>query len=169
MAAFSYLAFAAFPIGMVLAGVSDLFTMTIPNRISVLLAIAFVVLVPVAGMDFQEIMMHCAAGGIVLAIGFALFAFGWIGGGDAKLAAIAALWLGSQHALEFVGISAVFGGALTLLILSFRRAPIPAMIMRQPWVARLHEEGHGVPYGIALAAGAMLIYPQTPWMQLIAG
>ena len=34
----------------------------------------------------------------------------------------------------------------------------------QPWIQRLHAKGGGVPYGIALAAAALAIYPKTGWM-----
>jgi prepilin peptidase CpaA len=58
----------------------------------------------------------------------------------------------------------LFGGALTLAILQFRKLPLPSVLARQPWILRLHETGGGVPYGIALAAAALVIYPKTGWM-----
>jgi prepilin peptidase CpaA len=33
----------------------------------------------------------------------------------------------------------------------------------------LHEPNGGVPYGIALAAAALIVYPNTMWMQSLAG
>ena len=161
-------ALALFPISVAYAAASDLLTMTISNRIPVVLAAGFLVLAPLAGMDLKTIGLHWAVGGAVLIIAFACFAMGWIGGGDAKLAAAIALWFGPEHGAAFIGLSAVLGGVLTLLMLMFRRTPIPDAAMRAPWVARLHRADEGVPYGIALAAAALIIYPSTAWMGLIS-
>ena len=159
--------FALFPLAMAFAAISDLATLTISNRLPIALIAGFVLLAPVAAMDWQSFAMHWAAGGIVLAAGFACFACGWIGGGDAKLAAAIALWLGWPSFLDFVALSATFGGVLTLVILSFRQSVLPAFVIRQPWVQRLHDERAGVPYGVALAAAALAIYPETPWIRMV--
>ena len=45
-----------------------------------------------------------------------------------------------------------------------RLAPLPVWLASEPWVQRLHRKEGGVPYGIALAAAALAIYPDTPWM-----
>lgn len=169
MTVVNYLIFAIFPIGMAYAAASDLLTMSIPNLLVAGLAAGFVVAALAVGMDLSQIGIHVAAGGVVLAIGFACFAFGWIGGGDAKLAAVAALWLGALDGLAFVAYGSIFGGALTLLVLSFRAKLLPAFALRQTWLLRLHDPKVGVPYGIALAAAALLIYPKTMWAQLAIG
>ena len=83
---------------------------------------------------------------------------------DAKLAAATALWLGFDHLLPYVIYASVFGGALTIVLLQFRLAPLPVWLASEPWVQRLHRKEGGVPYGIALAAAALAIYPDTPWM-----
>src|SRR5690349_4284933 len=86
-----------FPSLMAFAAVSDLMTMTISNRISLLLVAGFIVLAALGGMSLFAISMHLAAGAAVLAFAFGCFAAGWIGGGDAKLAAATALWFGFEH------------------------------------------------------------------------
>jgi prepilin peptidase CpaA len=164
-----YVIFAAFPLGMAYAAASDLLTMTISNRLTLALAAGFVVLAPFTGMDLQTFGMHWAAGAAVFAIAFFCFAMGWIGGGDAKLATVTVLWLGWDAMIEFLGIASIFGGVLTVLLLSFRRSVLPAVIIRQPWVQRLHDESAGVPYGVALAAAALAVYPHTVWMQMAVG
>ena len=91
-----------FPLLMAYSAVSDLLTMTIANWISLVLVGAFVVLATVAGMPaLQLITNHLACGFAVLVLTFTLFAFGWIGGGDAKLAAATAVWLGWQKLFEY--------------------------------------------------------------------
>jgi prepilin peptidase CpaA len=149
---------------MAFAAASDLLTMTISNKLVLALLAGFVILAPLSGMDPQTIGMHFAAGGVVLVVAFACFAFGWIGGGDAKFAAVTTLWLGVDNAAEFIALASIFGGGLTLAILSFRQAVLPGFIMRQPWVQRLHHERAGVPYGIALAAAGLVVYPHTAWL-----
>ena len=153
-----------FPALMAFAASSDLLTMTISNRLSLVLAAAFFLLTVVTGMSLAAIGMHLAAAALVLVIAFGFFTQGWIGGGDAKLAAAIALWIGFGHLLDYLLYAALFGGALTLLMIQFRRLPLPGVLARQKWILRLHEKGGGVPYGIALAAAALLIYPKTGWM-----
>lgn len=153
-----------FPALMAFAASSDLFTMTISNRLSVALTGGFFVLALITGMSLPAIGMHFAAAALVLAIAFTCFAMGWIGGGDAKLAAATALWFGFAHLLDYLIWASLFGGALTMLLLQFRGCVLPPVLERQPWIQRLHGASAGVPYGIALAAAALVVYPNTMWM-----
>lgn len=156
-----------FPSLMAFAASSDLVTMTISNRVSILLAIGFAVLAVASGMPFMEILSHLGAASLVLVVAFACFAMGWIGGGDAKLAAATALWFGFAHLFEYLVYASVFGGLLTLALLEFRKGCLPLFMARQAWIARLHRTDSGVPYGIALAAAALLVYPSTAWMAAV--
>ena len=150
-----------FPVLMAFAALSDLFTMTISNRISIALVAVFVPFAWLVGLSGHEILIHLACGLGVLVLTFMMFAFGWIGGGDAKLAAATTVWIGWQHLGEYGLYSTVLGGMLTLLILAMRGMPVPLFALRYQWVARLHEQGSGVPYGIALAIAGLMIYPDT--------
>ncbi|MCP4614996.1 MAG: peptidase [Bradyrhizobium sp.] len=156
-----------FPALMAFAAASDLFTMTISNRVSVLLTLGFLVLALASGMAAHDIMMHVAAGATVLVIAFGCFAMGWVGGGDAKVAAAAALWFGFAHLMNYLLYASLFGGALTLLLLQFRQWPLPVSFAGQPWLARLHDKQTGIPYGIALTIGALMIYPETEWIKAV--
>jgi prepilin peptidase CpaA len=153
-----------FPALMAFAASSDLFTMTISNRVTLVLAGGFFALALYSGMDLHAVLWHVAAAFMVLAITFVFFARGWIGGGDAKLAAATALWLGFDHLMAYVLYASIFGGVLTFAVIRFRLMPLPASLAEQDWVKRLHKLDGGVPYGIALAAAALLIYPDTAWM-----
>ena len=153
-----------FPALMAFAASSDLLTMTISNRLSLALAGGFFLLALVTGMTLYAFGMHLAAATVVLVVAFIFFSQGWIGGGDAKLAAATALWFGFDHLLDYMIYASLFGGALTLAILQFRKLPLPAFLARQHGIMRLHETGGGVPYGIALAAAALIVYPKTGWM-----
>ncbi len=150
---------ALLPALLVYACFSDLFTMTISNRLCLAVAVAFPVFALVVGLPAEMVMWHMLAGFCVLVVAFALFAFGWIGGGDAKLFAAATIWLGFGQMWEYVAISSILGGALTLALLAIRRHPLPAALVRLPWVSRLHDVKTGVPYGIALGMAAVMLLP----------
>jgi prepilin peptidase CpaA len=153
-----------FPAMMAFAASSDLFTMTIANRVSLILIGGFVLLAIMTGMSATDALLHVGAGASVLVVAFALFSFGWIGGGDAKLAAATALWFGFNHLFDYLIYSSILGGALTLLLIQFRMFPLPHVLAGRDWIERLHRRGGGIPYGIALAAAALLVYPHTEWM-----
>ena len=156
-----------FPALMAFAAASDLFTMTISNRVSLALAAGFLVLALASGMEPSEILSHLGAGVGVLAASFVCFAFGWIGGGDAKVAAAAALWFGFGHLLNYLVYASLFGGVLTLLLLQFRQWPLPYPLAGQAWLLKLHAKESGIPYGIALAIGALVVYPETDWIKAV--
>jgi prepilin peptidase CpaA len=157
-----------FPGAVAFAASMDLFTMTIPNRISLALIAAFLVLAPLAGLDVWQMAQHLGAGLLVLAIGILLFIPGWVGGGDAKLAAAVGLWVGFENLLPFVFLAAIAGGLLAVLFRQFRVVPLPAFVAAEEWAVRLHSPKGGIPYGIALAAGALCVYPQTTWFAAAA-
>ena len=157
-----------FPAAMTLAAVTDLLTMTIPNRLSLAIAAGFGLACLVAGLGLPQTAVHVSAGAAMLVFGFACFAFGWIGGGDAKLFAAAALWFGWERLGEYALVTGLLGGGLTLLILALRQVPLPPAL-HQGWLLRLHDPKAGVPYGIALAAAAIILYPHTIWFVQAAG
>jgi prepilin peptidase CpaA len=140
---------------------SDLFTMRISNRVCLFVLGLFPIAAVVAGMGSADIGMHLLTGAAVLAVSFTLFAFGWVGGGDAKLVAAAAAWFGFDLVLDFLALSCLLGGALTLGILVLRQHPMPAGLRRQDWLMHLHAQTTGIPYGIALGAAALIILPHS--------
>jgi prepilin peptidase CpaA len=158
-----------FPALMAFAASSDLFTMTISNKVSLALVACFVILALAIGMSPRDMGMHAGAAATVLVVAFVFFTQGWIGGGDAKLAAAASLWFGFDHLLQYLVDAALLGGMLTLLMINFRMFPLPGAMQRWAWLTRLHEKNAGVPYGIALAAAALLVYPDTVWMKPVGG
>jgi len=153
-----------FPAAMAFSAATDLFTMTVPNRIALLLVAGFVVLAPLVGLGWGELGLHVALATVALILGFVMFSFGWIGGGDAKLFAATCLWLGPEALFKYGILAALFGGVLTLGLLFWRRMPLPVPLTSQDWLVRLHSPREGVPYGIALAVAGLMVYPQTPFM-----
>ncbi len=155
-----------FPALMAFAASSDLITMTISNRVSIVLLAGFFALALMSGMALTEVLSHVGAGALVLVVSFGFFARGWIGGGDAKLAAATAMWLGFGYLMNYLVYASLLGGALTFLLIEFRLVPLPGLLAGQFWAQRLHRQGGDIPYGIALAGAALLIYPETPWMKI---
>jgi prepilin peptidase CpaA len=150
-----------FPALMAYAAASDLITMRISNRISLALVAGFLVFAAATQVPLATVGWHFACGLLVLVITYVLFAIGQIGGGDAKLAASTALWFGFPHVMEYGLISAVLGGMLTSALLALRNWPAPRFVRETPWMFRLHNPTVGIPYGIALAAAALIVYPDT--------
>jgi prepilin peptidase CpaA len=157
-----------FPAAMAYAATSDLVSMTISNRLSLALALSFFAVALLIGMPLVDIGRHVLASLLVLVLAFICFARGWIGGGDAKLAAATALWLGFVHLMDYLLIASFAGGMLTLALLYVRKMPLPEFLARQDWIARLHHPKTGIPYGIALAAAGLIIYPDTVYMRALA-
>ena len=159
-----------FPVLLAFAGASDLFTMTIPNRVSLLLIAGFAVLAPVIGLGVMDIGLHLAAAACVLAVCIAFFAFGWMGGGDAKILTCVALWFGwSADLVTYLALAGIYGAILTLGLVMFRQVSVlPGVALRMEWLLRLHDNRAGIPYGIALSIAALQVYPQTIWFQALS-
>jgi prepilin peptidase CpaA len=158
---------ASFIVAVSWAGAMDLATMKIRNSLVLILFGLYALLAPLSGWSLTEIGLSAAVAGAVLVCTFTFFAFGWIGGGDAKLAPVVALWLGADYAPAYLICSALFGGVLTLAILQFRAMLLPAFCLNIDWVTRLHDRKTGVPYGVAIAAAALFVFPSTPWSNLL--
>lgn len=150
-----------FPLLMAYAASSDLLTMRISNYLVLGMVVAFAIVAMLSGMSVEQFVLHFACAAVVLVGAFAFFSFGWIGGGDAKLAAATALWLGFGLTVPYLVYAALLGGVLTLTILALRRLPLMPFIARIKWIDRLHNQTAGIPYGIALAAAGLITYSET--------
>ncbi len=161
------IALTVFPLLMIFAAFSDLLTMTIPNRVSLLLVAAYLILAAYLRVPLETMGWHVSAGLAMLVLTFVMYRFAWIGGGDAKLAAATALWLGWGLLAQYGMAASLIGGALTLAILELRRHDLPQCLLSVEFVARLADQSGGVPYGVALACAALFVYPQSVlWLRL---
>ena len=151
-----------FPVLVIWAALRDATTMTIPNRLTLLTAAAFAPAALLAGLTPAAWVLAFATGAAALVVGVAMFALGWVGGGDAKLFAACGLWLGATAAAPFLLWTALAGGALASALLLGRRAAEMAPGYGPLWVQRLLSKDQGVPYGVAIAAGALVAFPQSP-------
>jgi prepilin peptidase CpaA len=154
------LAAAVFPLIAAYGAFSDLFTYKIPNTFIIAAALAFFAAAYPAGFEAEKFLRHGVCGLGVLVAGFALFARGWIGGGDAKFAAVIALWLGTEGLYDFLVITTLAGAGLAIFLLAMRRAP--KVIHRPPqWLARLSNPREGAPYGVAMAIAGVIVYSNS--------
>ena len=154
-----------FPLLMVFACLYDLLTELIPNRISLFLLAAFCVMAALMQISWPVFGYHIASGFIFLSLAFTLFSMGWIGGGDGKLAAAVALWLGLPLLLDFTITVSLLGDLLAMVLVIFRRFPLPETLLKIEWITRLHSYKGPVPYGITIGLAGLLLYPQsTIWI-----
>jgi prepilin peptidase CpaA len=146
---------------VIAAAVYDAATLTIPNWISLVLLGLFPIAAVLGGLSWAEIGVHAGIGFGCLAFGIALFAAGFIGGGDAKLFAAIALFVGSGTFLPFVFFVTLAGGALACAILALGLLPYTGVLSYLPWLQRVVPGSQGIPYGVAIAAGALIALPNT--------
>ena len=160
----------AFPILVIVAALTDLTSFTIPNRISAFLVLAFFPTALALSRGGGEIGVDVMVCFVALIAGMAMFAVGWIGGGDAKLLAAASLWLGLPAMPVFLLVTALAGGALAMLLTNARSPWVQPYLGGAPgWIARLATPGADVPYGVAIATGALVAFPQTTLLHAFHG
>ncbi len=152
--AFVILAFVAI---VAAAAYSDFRTLRIPNRFSAALVLLYPVYLAVAP-DAPDWTIAAMLAGVVLVVGFALFAVGYFGGGDVKLLVAVSLWAGPDLIIPFLFATGIVGGLFAL----FMTAPVrvsAAVATEQLGAARLSVIllGTEIPYGLAIFAGAVLV------------
>ena len=162
----SLLAISILPLALVGAAVSDLYNFKVPNWLNAGLFLAFAPAALVLGAPSGVIVEGLALGAVTLAVGFALFSANIIGGGDAKLLAAAAPWIGFAQMGAFVFNLVLAGGALALLLLAFRKAPALPFYADISWLGRLYERANDIPYAVAIAIGGLTVFEATPLFRL---
>jgi prepilin peptidase CpaA len=154
--------FVIFPLCLAIAAFSDLFTMTIPNRISIILIVSFFAIAVFTGMPLAAIGNQAAGALAVFVVCLVLFATNTMGGGDAKLLTATALWFGLNPAIvEFLGYVGIFGGLVTLIIMMIRTQADTILAIGLP-VPNSILMAKKIPYGIAIAIGGFLAFPSSP-------
>lgn len=142
---------------MILAAVSDLRSLRIPNRICILV-IALYPSFALSGNFAEPWWAHVVVATLVFFAGTVPFAFGQMGGGDVKLLTVAALWAGPAYILELLFVSAIAGGLLAIALMTQLRFGLAATLCG----AGLKTEGNAVasgqlPYGVAIAGGGTFV------------
>lgn len=150
------------PALVIVGGLKDLTSMKIPNWISGALVLSFFPVALVVGLPPMTAAIHLGVALVALVAGMVMFALRWIGGGDAKLMAATCLWLGATGSGMFLLWTGVMGGAFCLILLFARFHARPYLLSAPGWVVQLMEPRGDIPYGVAIAAGALMAYPASP-------
>jgi prepilin peptidase CpaA len=133
---------------LVIAAIVDVRTYTISNRMNLAIAGLAPLFWWSAGLPLWPDV--AAQIGIAVAVFFLLamlFYAGMMGGGDVKLAAALALWFTPAETLRSLVYMALAGGLVTIIVLLIHRPKSKGDRAR-------------VPYGVAIAAGALVILTQ---------
>lgn len=151
----------ACPVFFALGAMTDVLSYRIPNWVPGVLIVLFAIAAPLAGMPLNMAGMHALVFALALLFGMGLFAFNLVGGGDAKFFAAIALWMGPAMIAKYALAFAFVGGAFALVILLLRRLPMPQSASRVPVLNQLLLPGAGMPYGVALGLGGLIVLPGT--------
>jgi prepilin peptidase CpaA len=164
-----FLPLSLLPALVIFAGLKDLTSMTIPNWISAMLVVTFFPVALLMGLPVMTVAAHLGVAMVALCVTAGMFALRWIGGGDAKLTAAACLWLGVSGSGMFLLWTGLMGGLFCLFLIFARFQAQTALPAGAPgWVVRLMEPKGDIPYGVAIAAGALMAWPASPLMNLYA-
>lgn len=155
---------------VVFAAVRDAVSYTIPNWISAALGATAIPTALILGVPPQAVLAAAIVGIVLLGAGMAMFALKWMGGGDAKLMAAAALWIGLPGIASFFLYTGLAGGLLALGLIAARSAYLRPFAASGPaWVGRLATPGAAAPYGVAIAVGALASFPHGLLMRAAHG
>lgn len=153
---------------MFAASWSDMTSMTIPNWVSLVLMAGFFIAVPFAWQSWAVFGTHVLIGFMCFAAGVGMFALGWMGGGDAKLFAATSLWWIWSDVWLYLVYTAIAGGVLAIILLVGRKY-MPVKILTTDWMHRLFKDEKKMPYGLALAFGALMTLPKSDFYLFVAG
>jgi len=152
---------------VVIAGVSDFFTLKIPNWLNATIAVSVVPFVLLSGMPLEIFAWHVIAGLLTFVVGFVLFSANIIGGGDAKMLAACAIWVGWDALMQFAVVTAFAGGALVIMIKIWAFFARRQNLGKTGWAKNFLSKKPQLPYGIAIAAGGVIAFPATWWVQQV--
>jgi prepilin peptidase CpaA len=133
---------------LLIAAVIDVRTFTISNRLNAFVALLAPMFWWSTGLPFwPDAAIQIGVAILVFVVLAGAFYTGMMGGGDVKLAAAIALWFSPASTLLFLILMSIGGGVLTLVVVLIHRA-------------RKKEGKPKVPYGVAIAFGALAILTQ---------
>lgn len=155
-------AVAAFAAAMAYAAISDLRTFEVPNWVSGVVVVSFLVVALTNTVPWSGLQPNFITGLAVLVVGFALFAAGLFGAGDGKLLAAISLWVGWPLLIPYLVFVVLAGGVLSLGLIVFRRFPLYAGFVATSWIGRLHARKKDVPYAVAIGITTLFFMPRIP-------
>jgi prepilin peptidase CpaA len=139
--------------------VSDFRNLLIPNWITIVLTSTFLAFAA-THLDPGAILVHVAVMGGVFLVFLVFFIVGWVAGGDVKLMAAIALWMGLEHVFDFVLVTWLLGSLLALALLQIRKYGFLASgVLGGTWLFQRVStlaENRQCPYGVAIGIAALL-------------
>jgi prepilin peptidase CpaA len=153
------------PVMMVIAAITDIRSYKIPNWLTGLTALLFIPAAIISGMPVAVMAAHVATGLILFFVGYGLYALRLFGGGDAKMMAAAGLWLGASQTMMFLILTALAGGALAIVFMVLAAIQLHTEMTDSSFTKSLRKLAPKLPYGVALAIGAILAFPGSWWVQ----
>ena len=141
---FSYGLLAALAIALLVAAFTDLRSRQISNKLNAAIAMCAPLFWVASGLSLTDIAWQLGVAFVALAVLAVLFALRWMGGGDVKLLTALALWVKPAAFLNLIIAMALIGGVLTLAFGAWH-------------VARRQRDRLAIPYGVAIAAAALLV------------
>lgn len=135
--------FALFALALLTAAFQDLLERKISNLVPLALLIGAFVAIIITGFSsalWQNGLMFVA----ILVLGTFSFGRGWVGGGDVKLLATAALWFALDSGLRMIVVTFITGGIISAIML----------VVRKAFRGKPEKKGL-IPYAVAIAIGAV--------------
>ena len=145
---FSYGLLAALAIALLAAAVTDIRSRHISNKLNAGIAIGAPLFWWATGLGLVDIGWQLGVALLSLVIFAGFFALRWMGGGDVKLLTALALWVPPLVFLNLIIAMALIGGVLTLAFGAWH-------------IARRQRDRLAIPYGVAIAAAALLVIGDT--------
>jgi len=158
--ALHYLCIAAFAGSLIYAATSDIRSLEIPNRVSIIIAAAFLPAALITGLPISTIGLHYGIGIGVFAVGAFLFSRGLVGGGDVKLLAAVCIWWSIGDLGKYLITVALLGGLLALVTIVARKTPVLNRAL--PWLTDDSVSEQSIPYGVAIAIAGFVLFDKIP-------
>lgn len=143
---------------LLVAALQDVWRLEISNWLCAAAAVGAFLAMAIGGpiIDLWQNLLLFAG---MLGLGTLLFARGWMGGGDVKLLAASSLWFDLDQGWKMLVAVAIFGGLEALVVMLLRLLPWPSRIRQN---VRSLTRDEGIPYGVAIAAGVILVALHHP-------
>lgn len=146
----------AFAALLAAALVSDITWLRIPNWITLSLLMVFPIAALAAPHEADWWASHLGAGILLLLVGLGLFAWGKIGGGDAKLMAVIGLWAGLGLLPPLLLAIGVINGAVILTFIAMRRYSFGEFLESYGIELQSLRQGKDMPFAVAAAVGSWM-------------
>lgn len=146
--------FVAYALILVSAAGQDIWQLRISNIFPVALIALFVIATTIIGMP-SDVWQNAVGFAAMLMIGLLLFAKRWLGGGDVKLFAATAIWFNFAGLWKLIFWVTAAGALLALILIVSRRLLFASGATTSGNHPVLVAKGP-IPYGMAIAAGALI-------------